>query len=294
MPFVRISAPATSSVEQRRAIAAGVHRALVDALGIPAGDRFQLISSYRPDEGVFDPDYLDVARQDVVVVEITLVRGRTDEQKRALYGRIKAELVAAGVRSEDVFVTLTENDRADWSVGDGQAQVLDLPRPDLAEPVAERLAFTVGSDARNRLAASSDPGRDGALAALESFYHALNHADLDLLEAVWLDDPLVQLNNPLGGILRGREQITALYARVFSGPVRLGVRFEEIVAFTPAPTAIIFAGRERGSYGDLELAIRTTRCFTYQPARGGWRQTHHHGSIDDPEQLRRYQQAVAG
>lgn len=33
--------------------------------------------------------------------------------------------------------------------------------------------------------------------------------------------------------------------------------------------------------------------FVYQPAQGGWRQAHHHGSIDDPAQLRQYQDAVA-
>ncbi|BCJ34156.1 hypothetical protein Athai_16590 [Actinocatenispora thailandica] len=303
MPLVRISAPTTGSADTRRAIADGVHRALVDAIGIPDGDRFQLVTSYRPDEGIFDPHYLGIARRHVVAVEITLVRGRSDEQKRALYRRITEELVGVGVRSQDVLVTLTENDRADWSVGDGQAQLLDLPRPGLPERAPatgdaagaiEHVTATFGAATRNRLAGSADPGRAGAFAALESFYHALNHADLELLAAVWLDDPLVQLDNPLGGVRRGRQPIIDLYARVFAGPARLQVRFEDITVYHLAPDAITFAGREHGSYGDLELAIRTTRFFAYRPASGGWRQVHHHGSIDDPDQLRRYQQAVAG
>ena len=40
----------------------------------------------------------------------------------------------------------------------------------------------------------------------------------------------------------------------------------------------------------LELAIRTTRIFRWTNER--WRQIHHHGSIDNPDVLAHYQQAV--
>ncbi|MCA9935449.1 MAG: hypothetical protein H6662_11830 [Ardenticatenaceae bacterium] len=42
----------------------------------------------------------------------------------------------------------------------------------------------------------------------------------------------------------------------------------------------------------LPLHIRTTRVFHYLGAELGWRQVHHHGSIDDPDLLRAYQTAV--
>ena len=109
---------------------------------------------------------------------------------------------------------------------------------------------------------------------------------------VWLDDPLVQLNNPLGGTLRGREAIAGLYARIFAGPVKPWVQFEDIIAMTPGPRTTVFTGRERGAYGNLDLDIRTTRYFEYMPSAGGWRQVHHHGSIDNPELLRQYRDAV--
>ncbi|MFF4402980.1 hypothetical protein [Streptomyces sp. NPDC001404] len=38
--------------------------------------------------------------------------------------------------------------------------------------------------------------------------------------------------------------------------------------------------------------IRTSRYFRYEG--GFWRQYHHHGSIDAPDLLRAYQQAVRG
>lgn len=288
MPFVRISVPASTPEAVSRAIPRAVHRALVDAIGIPEGDRFQLVTRYPAADGFFDPDYLGIARQDVVAIEITLVRGRSDERKRALYRRITDELAAAGIRSQDVFITLTENGRADWSVGDGQAQLLDADPPRLLAACAT----VFGPDARNRLADASDPAPAGAHAALETFYHAFNCASPELVRAVWLDDSLAQLNNPLGGMLRGRDAITELYARIFAGPVKPWVQFEDIAVMTLSAATVVFAGRERGAYGNLNLDIRTTRCFQYVPSAGGWRQVHHHGSIDDPELLRQYRNAV--
>jgi phenylpyruvate tautomerase PptA (4-oxalocrotonate tautomerase family)/ketosteroid isomerase-like protein len=289
MPFVRISVPASLPQATRRAIPSGVHRALVQAIGIPEGDRFQLVVGYSGQDGFFDPSYLGVARRDVVAIEITLVRGRSAELKRALYQRITDELVAAGVRSEDVFVTLTENGPADWSVGNGRAQLLEADPPRL---LAE-CPTVFGPGARNRIAAVADPGPAGAYAALETFYHAFNSADVELIRTVWLDDPLAQLSNPLGGVLRGRDAIAALYRKIFGGPIRPKVRFQDITVLSLGPASTVFVGRELGAYGDVDLAIRTTRCFVYAEPAGGWRQAHHHGSIDNAEQLRRYQDAVA-
>ncbi len=150
-------------------------------------------------------------------------------------------------------------------------------------------------DSRERLEHSRDLGIGGARAALETFYCAFNRGDLELLRAVWLDDPLVQLNNPLGGILRGLEPITELYRRVFNGPGTAWIRFEDVLELSTAESAV-FAGRERGEYarpghGIVELEIRTSRFFVYAEDVG-WRQAHHHGSIDDSELLQRYQRAV--
>lgn len=155
--------------------------------------------------------------------------------------------------------------------------------------------MTYGRDAHDRLDETLDRGPDGALAALETFYNAFNRRSASLLRAIWLDDPLVQLNNPLGGILRGIEPITALYERVFTGPARVWVEFGDIVRF-PSTDTVTFAGREQGEFAVVDrfipLAIRTSRTFAYRDGTG-WRQVHHHGSIDDADLLRDYQHAVA-
>ncbi|MFG3521283.1 tautomerase family protein [Nocardia nova] len=64
-------------------------------------------------------------RRDVVFIRITLVAGRTDERKKDLYRRIVTNLETAGVRGEDVVISLTANNKIDWSIGKGVAQLVE-------------------------------------------------------------------------------------------------------------------------------------------------------------------------
>jgi 4-oxalocrotonate tautomerase len=124
MPLVRIDAVNTRSDAELRTISDGVHRALVETIGIPADDRFHVLSRRPAGELVYDPAYLGIRRTDgVVFVQITLSAGRSLEQKKALFARIVANLSEpAGVRPEDVFVNLVEIARENWSFGNGLAQ----------------------------------------------------------------------------------------------------------------------------------------------------------------------------
>ena len=123
MPLVRISLIKGRSRAQRAAIGEAVHRAMVATIEVPELDRFQLITEHEAGDLTYDPAYLGVARSDgLVVIQITLSRGRSLEQKRALYRRIAANLhEAAGLRPEDVLVSLVEVGREDWSFGHGIA-----------------------------------------------------------------------------------------------------------------------------------------------------------------------------
>lgn len=120
MPLVRLTLSTRYEPDRRAQIADGIHRALVDALGCPEGNRFQVVFAVAPEDVRFDRDFMTGGREDVVCVEITLVSGRPAEHKAALFRVIAANLVAAGVREQDVFVVLTENGREDWSVGRGE------------------------------------------------------------------------------------------------------------------------------------------------------------------------------
>lgn len=156
---------------------------------------------------------------------------------------------------------------------------------------------TYGRRATNRIAQARDCGIEGARALLETFYYAFNHRDMDAFSAVWAEHEFIQLNNPLGGILRGYETIATLYQRIFTGPATVWVELGDIVEFQ-TEDMVVFAGRERGEFSKgatlLPLWIRTTRIVQWLGSDAGWRQTHHHGSIDDPQLLVEYQRAVRG
>lgn len=132
MPLVRIAVD-RSAVGDPRPLGECVHRALVDVLGVPSGDRFQVLSGHEADEIVADRWFLGLERTEgVVFIQITLVAGRETAQKKALYRRI-AELLAAecGVRPADVFITLVEVPPENFSFGEGVAQFADQLPPHL-------------------------------------------------------------------------------------------------------------------------------------------------------------------
>ena len=168
---------------------------------------------------------------------------------------------------------------------------------------ATSLANMVVRGERNRLDDAAQPGLDGALAALETFYYAFNTRSLDLYQRIWADDPLVQLDTPVGGMIRGSARIAALSERMFSGSARVQSVFEDIVAYV-TPELVVFAGRERGTYtrdsehdASPERPEIRTSCicvFRFIAEQGGWRQVYHHVSLDDPDQLAQFQRAVRG
>ena len=127
MPSVRISLRQGTSPEYRKAIADGVHRAMVESITIPPGDRFQVVTEHTADGLIYDASYLGVERSDrVVFVQITMSTGRKPQQKRALFRRM-AEILkeSPGLRPQDLLVNLVEVSWENWSFGNGEAQYMD-------------------------------------------------------------------------------------------------------------------------------------------------------------------------
>lgn len=130
MPLVRIALREGKSPVYRRAVGEAVHLAMVEAIGVPPLDRFQVITEHAAGDLVYDPTYLGIERTDAVVfVQITLNAGRTTDQKRALYARM-TELLAKdpAIRPQDVLISLVEVPKENWSFGNGEAQY--APRPE--------------------------------------------------------------------------------------------------------------------------------------------------------------------
>ncbi|MEJ3656972.1 tautomerase family protein [Actinomycetes bacterium KLBMP 9759] len=125
MPLVRIDAVAADP-QRLRALGDAVHDALVESIGIPPDDRFQVLRG--GGEVVYDPGFLGVTRDDdVVFVQVVLRRGRSDELKRAFYSALAKHVAAAGTDPRNLVVALVENGLGDWSFGNGEAQYLDNP-----------------------------------------------------------------------------------------------------------------------------------------------------------------------
>src|SRR5687768_7896669 len=105
MPLVRITLAQGRSPEERRAIADGVHQALVETAAVPPDDRFQSVHEVDPRDLHWSATYLGLERTAAIVfVQVFLNVGRTVEVKKALYARIAEKLAAApGLRKEDVL-----------------------------------------------------------------------------------------------------------------------------------------------------------------------------------------------
>lgn len=124
MPLVRIDVLQGKTAEYRQTISAVVHDAMVATLNVPADDRFQLITEHALENHVFPDSYLGITHtQDIVFLQITLNAGRSVELKKSFYKAVADGLHARlGLRREDVFISLVEVPKENWSFGNGEAQ----------------------------------------------------------------------------------------------------------------------------------------------------------------------------
>jgi 4-oxalocrotonate tautomerase len=124
VPLVRISLIEGRSAEYRKKVGDVVHQAMVAAINCPPQDRFQLITEHTKDNFLCAPEYLGIAHtDDLIIIQITLNEGRTAELKKSLYKALAEGLnKSVGVKPQDVFVSLVEVKKENWSFGNGLAQ----------------------------------------------------------------------------------------------------------------------------------------------------------------------------
>jgi phenylpyruvate tautomerase PptA (4-oxalocrotonate tautomerase family) len=124
MPFIRVDMVAGQYSAQQRAAMSDVLYEAVLGIGALQNDRFQVLSEHLPGQLVFDPTYLDIRRTDgFVAIQVTLNTGRSLEQKKALFATIAEGFEKqVGARRQDVFISLVEVPRENWSFGNGEAQ----------------------------------------------------------------------------------------------------------------------------------------------------------------------------
>ncbi|MBO1541877.1 tautomerase family protein [Pseudomonas sp. OA65] len=136
MPFVRTAVTKGTSQSQRQRIVEGIHQALVESIGMPEDELFNLVTDYDPEQFFYSRTFNGVDRSDhLIVIEITMRRGRSDAMKRELYKNIADNLgIQAQVRPQDVFIFMHENDYSDWSVGFGRFAMALVQQPGSVAP----------------------------------------------------------------------------------------------------------------------------------------------------------------
>ncbi|HEY5795200.1 MAG TPA: tautomerase family protein [Bosea sp. (in: a-proteobacteria)] len=124
MPLIRISMRRGRPASHPAAIVDGVYRALRSTFEVPENDLFAVVHQHDADEFVFDANYFGFERSaGLVIIQLTVANTRGVTQKKALYAAIAANLQKEpGLKPDDIFISLVEVKREDWSFGAGIAQ----------------------------------------------------------------------------------------------------------------------------------------------------------------------------
>ena len=125
MPLVRINLSKSASAETVRTVSEVVYDAMISVANVPANDKFQIINRHADDELVYPADgYLGVTyTPGIVFIQVTWNAGRTIEVKKAFYKAVAEGIsTKAGIRIQDVFISLIDVAREDWSFGNGEMQ----------------------------------------------------------------------------------------------------------------------------------------------------------------------------
>jgi 4-oxalocrotonate tautomerase len=125
VPLVRIDLNKDAPAERVRAVSQAVYGAMADIANVPVNDKFQIVTRHTADEIIYPAEgYLGIKYSpDLIIIQVTWVGGRSTDVKKQFYRRI-ADVVheKAGVRREDIWISLVDSGREDWSFGNGDMQ----------------------------------------------------------------------------------------------------------------------------------------------------------------------------
>ncbi|MEK6397761.1 MAG: tautomerase family protein [Terriglobus sp.] len=127
MPFVRIDLIEGKTEQYRGQVGEIVYQVMREELNVPEHDRFQVITEHTRTNLLFDRTYLGVDRSDdCVFFQITLNAGRSVAMKQRFYQTLADRLhEVLQLRKEDVFISLVEVQKENWSFGHGEAQYVE-------------------------------------------------------------------------------------------------------------------------------------------------------------------------
>ena len=108
---------------------------MITCLGVPE-DRFQVISEHKPENFLFDADYLSYYRsENCIFIQLIFLDVASGDQKAAFYKAVVGELQdKLRVRPEDVFFNLMTVEPSDFSMGMGRATYINGVPVDRLDP----------------------------------------------------------------------------------------------------------------------------------------------------------------
>jgi 4-oxalocrotonate tautomerase len=125
MPLVRIDISKDASADLIRIVGDVVYDAMVEIANVPQHDKFQIVTRHAPEELVCPPKgYLGTKYSPgIIFIQVTWVAGRSTDVKKRFYQKIADGIHAKGkVRKQDIFISLVDSGREDWSFGNGEMQ----------------------------------------------------------------------------------------------------------------------------------------------------------------------------
>ncbi len=125
MPLARIDISNKAPATLVRVVSDAIYKAMVDVANVPVHDKFQVVTRHAVDEIIYPAEgYLgNQYSPELIVIQVTWVSGRSTEVKKKFFQQIASEIhEKGGIRKEDVWISLVESGREDWSFGNGEMQ----------------------------------------------------------------------------------------------------------------------------------------------------------------------------
>ena len=126
MPLVRIDLNESAPAERIRIASEAVYKAMIEVANVPVHDKFQVVTRHEADEIIYPQEgYLGMRYSpDLIIIQVTWVAGRSvDVNKKRFFRSIADEIhERAKVRKEDIWISLVDSSREDWSFGNGEMQ----------------------------------------------------------------------------------------------------------------------------------------------------------------------------
>lgn len=117
MPTVQIDLRRDLFATSGPAISRAIHAGLMEGLDMPQDDLFQVFRPHDEGEIVFSPTFGGVERRELVMLRITMVHMFAPDTKQRMYHAVARHLESAGVRHEDLLISVVEVGFEDWYAG---------------------------------------------------------------------------------------------------------------------------------------------------------------------------------